>query len=79
MTYQEFRDSSEAKLVNQYYRVTALRERDEKLVCWVLQWEPSNVKWYRPEPYSGRKDCGYTNEVWEADDGNLLIMHIRPL
>jgi hypothetical protein len=79
MTYQEFRDSPAAKLPWRWYRVTIRRGESDRAV--VLQWEPGNAKWYAPEPFEGRDEAGYTNDVWfqEADRRNWRVEDVVPL
>jgi len=46
----------------------------------ILQFEKSNAKWYKPEPFEGRKEIGYGWSLWfnEKQD-NYKIQHVRPV
>lgn len=76
MKYQEFRNSEEAKIPNQWWILDI--ERKDKIQTIICQWEPSNAKWYKPEPLDGwREECGYTNEIWFEEPGNWTIQYLR--
>lgn len=76
MSYQEFRQSPFYQLPNQWFRVT-MECRDE-LTAAIVQWEPSNMRWYYAEPYEGRSECG-SYDVIRLENKDWKIVEIRPL
>jgi hypothetical protein len=61
------------------YEHSASFESGPEPIVRIAQWEPSNHKWYYPEPFEQRKECGYTDHVWLRESGsdNLIIVHMR--
>jgi hypothetical protein len=70
MTFKEFREDLAFRSYGRWYVVTT-----EDEAVHVLQWEPSNYKWYTPKPTWGREEFGYLDEV----GANSKIYNIRPL
>jgi len=36
--------------------------------CEILQYERSNAKWYKMEPFEGRKEVGYAWGLWFSEN-----------
>ncbi len=54
------------------------RQTGEPSRCEVLQWENSNAKWYRLEPYEGREEAGCYFDIWTKDPTrNARILSVR--
>lgn len=73
MSIKEF---TKRKPVSGYYIVTPRAENEETAVA--LAWEASNAKWYAPEPYETRKECGYCGDVW-LNEKQWRVADIREL
>jgi len=62
MTFREFFDSHFAT-ASAWCVITIKHPNLAACSAIVLQWEPSNYKWYRPNPIEGREECGSYDSI----------------
>lgn len=80
MTFKEFRKSPNFTLHGNFYALTG--EVRGRMVYAVLEWEPSNQKWYRLSPISGRSEAGCLDMADLDMNGSfhwVKIQYIRPI
>lgn len=74
MTFKEFRQTIGYKTAGYYVLTTCDHDDAKFLKHQVLEWEPSNQKWYQPVDW-GRKEAGYLNVIGDVS----RIVHMRVL